>query len=159
MESWWSPHTHHGVNLDFIRSPSGVHQEYQDFIRTPDGVCQDVWLSVTYRFVLCLCASPIIRQEALSPGQKHMGEWATRYSQGQHWQGQWQPVMEEDREDRNREGMGTTTMTLIIQWWYVIAPNLWPTTPSPHPISASWTWHANWCTCCLCEVAGSGKYS
>ena len=34
MHSWWSPYTCHGVNLDFIRSPSGVHQ--------------DLWGSVTY---------------------------------------------------------------------------------------------------------------
>src|SRR5882672_2703684 len=59
MDSWWSPHTCHGVNLDFIRtlsgllmesirSLSGVHQEYQDFIRTPDELHQDSWGSVTY---------------------------------------------------------------------------------------------------------------
>ena len=35
--------------MESIKSPSGVHQEYQDFIRTPDRVRQDVWLSVTYR--------------------------------------------------------------------------------------------------------------
>ena len=37
MDSWWSPHTCHQVNLDFIRGPSGV-----------SGLYQDVWGSVTY---------------------------------------------------------------------------------------------------------------
>jgi hypothetical protein len=37
MESWWSLHTHHRVNLDFIRSPSGVYQESIHFIRSPSG--------------------------------------------------------------------------------------------------------------------------
>ena len=52
MESWWSPHTHHEVNLDFIRSPSGVYQEsirsirtllglLMESIRSPSGVHQE----------------------------------------------------------------------------------------------------------------------
>jgi hypothetical protein len=62
MESTYSS----GVNLDFIRSPSGVsglyqdsirtpsglHQEHQDFIRSPDGLLQDLWGSVTYS-IMC----------------------------------------------------------------------------------------------------------
>ena len=76
QESIRSSHTCHGVNLDFVRSPSGVHQEftrspdgvsglyqesirslpkvhqeYQDFIRTPDGLHQEAWGSVTYRIL------------------------------------------------------------------------------------------------------------
>jgi len=28
MDSWWSPHTCHGVHLESTWSPSGVHQEF-----------------------------------------------------------------------------------------------------------------------------------
>jgi hypothetical protein len=41
MDSWWSPHTCHGVNLDFIRSPSGVYQESIRSIRTLSGLLMD----------------------------------------------------------------------------------------------------------------------
>ena len=48
MDPWWSPHTCHGVNLDFIRNPSGVYQESIHFIRSPSGCMgecnlQDMW--------------------------------------------------------------------------------------------------------------------
>ena len=94
MESWWSPHTHHEVNLDFIRSPSGVYQEsirsirtllgllmesirspsgvyqeYQDFTRTPDGLHQDLWLSVTYR------------KKAFDLNAYHLNSWAEELNQ------------------------------------------------------------------------------
>jgi len=41
MDSWWSPHTCHGVNLDFIRSPSGVYQESIRSIRTLSGLLME----------------------------------------------------------------------------------------------------------------------